>query len=47
MNLLNGVFSLVPVRPNDAVEIYAWNRLVWACLFFPLIAFYLYVYVFL
>jgi Zn-dependent protease len=47
MNLLNGVFSLVPIRPNDAVEIYAWNKLVWACVFFPLIAFYLYIYTFL
>lgn len=44
MNLLNGVFSLVPVAPNDGVEIYAWNRVIWACVFIPLIAFYLYIY---
>jgi Zn-dependent protease len=44
MNLLNCVFSLVPVRPNDGVEIYAWNKLVWATVFIPLIVFYLYIY---
>ena len=44
MNLMNCVFSLVPVRPNDGVEIYAWNKLVWAVVFLPLIAFYLYIY---
>jgi Zn-dependent protease len=42
MNLLNAVFSLLPIRPNDGVEIYAWNRLVWALFFFPLLAFFLY-----
>jgi Zn-dependent protease len=44
MNLLNSVFSLVPVKPNDGVEIYAWNKLAWAVVFIPLIAFYLYIY---
>jgi len=44
MNLLNSVFSLMPVRPNDGVEVYAWNKPVWACVFIPLIAFYLYIY---
>jgi Zn-dependent protease len=44
MNLLNGVFSLVPVKPNDGVEVYAWNKFVWAIVFIPLIAFYLWVY---
>ena len=44
MNLLNCVFSLVPVKPNDGVEIYAWNKLIWATLFIPLIVFYLYIY---
>ena len=47
MNLLNGVFSLVPVRPNDGVEIYAWNKVIWALVFIPLIVFYLYIYSFL
>jgi Zn-dependent protease len=47
MNLLNGVFSLVPVAPNDGVEIYAWNRVIWALVFIPLIVFYLYIYSFL
>jgi Zn-dependent protease len=44
MNLLNSVFSLVPIKPNDGVEIYAWNKVVWAVVFIPLIAFYLYIY---
>jgi Zn-dependent protease len=44
MNLLNSVFSLVPVKPNDGVEVYAWNKLIWAGVFIPLIAFYLYIY---
>ncbi len=44
MNLLNCVFSLVPVRPNDGVEIYAWNKLIWALVFVPVMVFYLYIY---
>jgi Zn-dependent protease len=44
MNLMSSVFSLVPVKPNDGVEIYTWNKLVWAIMFIPLIAFYLYIY---
>lgn len=45
MNLLNCVFSLVPVKPNDGVEIYAWNKLIWACVFIPVIVFYLWIYI--
>jgi len=45
MNLLNCVFSLVPVTPNEGVDIYAWNKLVWAAVFLPMIAFYLYIYI--
>ena len=44
MNLVNSVFALVPVRPNEGVEIFAWNKAVWALLFFPMIAVYLYIY---
>jgi len=44
MNLLNSVFSLVPIKPNDGVEIYAWNKPAWAGVFIPLVAFYLYIY---
>jgi Zn-dependent protease len=47
INLLNSVFSLVPVKPNDGVEVYAWNKLVWALVFIPLIAFYLSIYLLL
>jgi Zn-dependent protease len=45
MNLLNSVFSLVPVKPNDGVEIFTWNKAAWAVIFFPMIAFYLVFYV--
>jgi hypothetical protein len=41
MNLLSGVFKMMPVSPCNGREIYAWNRLVWAALFFPLIVVYL------
>jgi len=44
MNLLNCVFSLVPVKPNEGVDVYRWNRAAWALLFFPLLAVYLYIY---
>jgi hypothetical protein len=44
MNLLNCVYSLLPVKPNDGVEVYAWNKLVWGILFVPLIVVYLYYY---
>jgi Zn-dependent protease len=44
MNLLNCVFSLIPIKPNDGVEIYAWNKAAWAVIFLPLIIFYLYIY---
>lgn len=44
MNLLNFVFSLAPIRPNDGVEVYAWNKAVWALLFFPLLFVYLWLY---
>jgi Zn-dependent protease len=44
MNLLNSVFSLVPITPNDGVEVYAWNKLVWAGVFIPLFGFFLYMY---
>lgn len=44
INLMNAVFSLVPIHPNDGVEIYEWNKVIWAAVFFPLIGFYLYIY---
>jgi Zn-dependent protease len=44
MNLVNSVFALVPVRPNEGVEIFAWNKALRALLFFPMIAVYLYIY---
>lgn len=45
INLLNGVFSLLPIKPNEGVEIFAWNKGVWAAVFFPVTALYLYVFI--
>lgn len=47
MNLLYCVFSLVPFRPNEGADVYAWSKPVWAAIFIPLIAFYLYIYILL
>jgi hypothetical protein len=44
MNLLNSVFALVPVKPNEGVDVYCWNKAAWALLFFPMLAVYLYIY---
>jgi hypothetical protein len=44
MNLLGSVYALVPIKPNDGVEIFAWNKFIWAIVFFPLLGFYLYLY---
>lgn len=44
MNLLNSVFALVPVRPNEGVEVWAYNKVLWALLFVPMLAVYLWVY---
>jgi hypothetical protein len=44
MNLLNSVFALVPVRANEGLEVWAYNKAVWALLFFPMLAVYLYIY---
>jgi Zn-dependent protease len=40
INLLAGVFELLPVAPCDGKEIYRWNRYIWALVFIPLILFY-------
>jgi len=44
MNLLNGVYSLVPFDPMDGKAVFDWNRSVWAAVFFPLLAVYAAVY---
>jgi hypothetical protein len=44
MNLLNSVFSLIPVKYNEGADIYAWNKLLWAVVFIPMIILFLYVY---
>ena len=40
MNLMNGVYSLVPFDPMDGKPIFDWNHSVWAVIFFPLLALY-------
>jgi hypothetical protein len=44
MNLLNAVFSLVPVKYSEGADVYAWNKLIWAVVFIPMIVLFLYVY---
>jgi len=39
MNLLNAVFSLVPIQPNDSLDIRGWNPIVWAVFSFPCLSF--------
>jgi Zn-dependent protease len=41
MNLLNAVFSLVPVQPIDGLDIRVWNWIVRAVVFHPLPIYYL------
>ncbi|MDP3563904.1 MAG: M50 family metallopeptidase [Methanoregula sp.] len=40
INLLAGVFELLPVTPCDGREVFAWNKFVWALVFVPLILIY-------
>ena len=44
MNLMNGVYSLVPFDPMDGKPIFDWNRSAWAAVFFPLLGIYAAVY---
>ena len=44
MNLLTGVYSLVPFEPMDGKPVYDWNHAIWAAIFFPLIGVYTAVY---
>jgi PKD repeat protein/Zn-dependent protease len=44
INLVQVVFSLLPFRPLDGQPVYAWNKLAWAVVFFPVCAIYLLVY---
>ncbi|NLD56588.1 MAG: hypothetical protein GX651_00445 [Methanomicrobiales archaeon] len=44
MNLIFCVFSLIPIKPNGGVDILAWNKFVWAAVFFPMMALYLFIY---
>ena len=41
INLLTGVFELLPVSPCDGSEVRAWSLFVWALVFLPLMALYL------
>ena len=40
INLLAGVFELLPVTPCDGKEVFAWNKFVWALVFIPLVLIY-------
>jgi Zn-dependent protease len=40
INLLAGVFELLPVTPCDGKEVFAWNRFIWALIFVPLLLIY-------
>ncbi|HTY52721.1 MAG TPA: hypothetical protein VMB35_05960 [Methanomicrobiales archaeon] len=40
VNILNAVFSMIPVRPLKGRVIYGNNRLAWAAIFLPIIALY-------
>ena len=40
INLLAGVFELLPITPCDGKDVYTWNRFVWALVFVPLILMY-------
>jgi Zn-dependent protease len=41
MNLLSCVYDLVPVVPMDGKRLFAYNKIIWAALFFPLLFLYI------
>ena len=41
VNLLVGVFELLPISPCEGKEIWHWNKIVWAILFIPMMLVYL------
>jgi len=40
INLLAGVFELLPVTPCDGKDVFSWNKFVWALVFIPLLLIY-------
>ncbi|MDO9323753.1 MAG: hypothetical protein Q7T80_02225 [Methanoregula sp.] len=40
INLLAGVFELLPITPCDGKEVYTWNKFVWVLIFIPLVLIY-------
>ena len=44
INLVQVVFSLIPVKPLDGQPVFTWNRLAWVAVFIPVFAIYLYAY---
>lgn len=40
INLLAGVFELLPITPCDGKEVFSWNKFVWALIFIPLVLVY-------
>ncbi|MDO9324917.1 MAG: PKD domain-containing protein [Methanoregula sp.] len=44
INLVQIVFSLIPVKPLDGEPVFTWNRLAWVAVFVPVFAIYLLAY---
>jgi PKD repeat protein/Zn-dependent protease len=44
INLVQGVYSLIPVKPLDGQPVFTWNRVAWAAVFIPVFAIYLLIY---
>ncbi|MDD1653646.1 MAG: PKD domain-containing protein, partial [Methanomicrobiales archaeon] len=44
LNLMNGIYSLVPFDPMDGKPVFDWNPTAWAAVFFPLLTLYAAVY---
>jgi len=44
INLIMAVYSLMPIRTMDGLEIWRWNRGLYLALFVPMIVFYFYVF---
>jgi Zn-dependent protease len=44
INIMLGVYTLIPIHPMKGKVIYQWNRLIWAVFFIPLVMLYIAVY---
>jgi Zn-dependent protease len=41
INMLTGVYELLPISPCDGKEVKEWNWIIWALIFIPLMVIYL------